>query len=204
MLIVGITGGIGSGKSAVTAELEALGIEVIDADIVAREVVEPGKPALVQITEHFGEEIILADGSLDRAELRSKVFASPDERQWLEQLLHPIIREEIIFQLNTATSPYAVLSSPLLLETNQNELVDYVVVVDVPESLQLSRTISRDNNSEAQVKAIMAAQHSREQRLEKSDYILSNDSDLKSLKTAVQQLHSTLMLRAEAHSASKK
>lgn len=204
MLIVGITGGIGSGKTAVTAELEALGIEIIDADIVAREVVEPGKPALVQITEHFGEEIILTNGSLDRTELRSKVFASPDDRQWLEQLLHPIIREEIIFQLKTATSPYAVLSSPLLLETNQNELVDYVVVVDVPESLQLSRTISRDNNSEAQVKAIMAAQHSRELRLEKSDYILSNDSDLKSLKTAVQQLHSTLMLRTEAHLDSKK
>ena len=158
MFVVGITGGIGSGKSAVTDHLETLGITVVDADKVARVVVEPGTPGLTAIAEHFGTDILLADGGLDRAALRKIVFDNPDERKVLEGITHPRIRDEIARQLSEANSPYVVLSSPLLLESGQNTFADYVVVVDVPEEVQLKRTMARDDNSEALVKQIMAAQ----------------------------------------------
>ena len=158
MLIVGITGGIGSGKSAVTQQLESLGITVIDADIVAREVVEPGETALQSISSHFGE--------LNRAELRALVFEKPEERKWLENLLHPLIRKRIVAQLNASNSSYTVLVSPLLLETDQHSLTDHIVVVDLPKELQIKRTMSRDNNNEKQVEAIINAQMQREEKLE--------------------------------------
>ena len=139
MFVVGITGGIGSGKSAVTDHLETLGITVVDADKVARVVVEPGTPGLAAIAEHFGTDILLADGGLDRAALRKIVFDNPDERKVLEGITHPRIRDEIARQLSEANSPYVVLSSPLLLESGQNTFADYVVVVvDVPEEVQLT------------------------------------------------------------------
>ena len=120
-LVVGITGGIGSGKSAVTARFESLGINVIDADLAARVIVEPGRPALAGIADHFGKDILQVDGTLDRAALRRRVFTDSQERQWLEQLTHPLIGQEILQQLRAATSPYAILSSPLLLETSQGQ-----------------------------------------------------------------------------------
>lgn len=150
-LIVGITGGIGSGKSAVTQRFEQLGITVVDADLAARVIVEPGRPALSAIAEHFGHNIIQADGTLDRAALRQRVFADESERHWLEQLTHPLIGQEILGQLTAASSAYTLLSSPLLLETSQKELANCVVVVDVPEETQLERTMARDDNDEAQV-----------------------------------------------------
>ena len=197
--IVGITGGIGSGKSAVTAQLEALGITVVDADLASRVVVEPGKPALSAIAEHFGQDSLLKDGTLDRAALRQKVFADPTERLWLEKLTHPLIGEEIATQLKAATSAYTVLSSPLLLETSQKDLCDITVVVDVPEEVQLQRTMSRDTNSEEQVRKIMAAQLPRQQRLALADEVLDNSGSITELQLAVAKLHQALLQAASRH-----
>jgi dephospho-CoA kinase len=198
--IVGVTGGIGSGKSAVTARFESLGITVVDADLAARVVVEPGKPALKAIAGHFGAELILADGTLDRATLRRRVFADESERRWLEQLTHPLIGEEIMAQLEASTSPYTILSSPLLLETRQKDLADCIVVVDVPETLQLQRTMQRDNNDEAQVRRIMAAQMGRAERLQGADIVIDNSRTLEELDELIEELHKEFLLRAERDS----
>jgi dephospho-CoA kinase len=189
MFVVGITGGIGSGKTAVSDRFASRGIEVVDADVASRVVVEPGRPALAAIADHFGPELIAADGGLDRAALRSKVFADPAERRWLERLLHPLISEYLAEQLAAVGTSYAILVSPLLLETSQSQFADRVLVVDVPEDLQVSRTMARDNNDEAQVRAIMAAQTSREARLQKADDVIVNDSDLDTLDARVEALH---------------
>ena len=196
--VVGITGGIGSGKSAVTDHLETKGITVVDADKVARVVVEPGTSGLAAIAEYFGNDILLPDGGLDRAALRKLVFDNPDERKVLEGITHPRIREEIARQLSEATSPYVVLASPLLLESGQNSFTDYVVVVDVPESVQLSRTMARDDNSEQLVKSIMAAQLDRETRLSRADTSVSNDGSLYELYARVDALHDDLLARADS------
>ncbi|MEC8469491.1 MAG: dephospho-CoA kinase [Pseudomonadota bacterium] len=200
MFVVGITGGIGSGKSAVTDHLETLGITVVDADKVARVVVEPGTPGLTAIAEHFGTDILLADGGLDRAALRKIVFDNPDERKVLEGITHPRIRDEIARQLSEANSPYVVLSSPLLLESGQNTFAHYVVVVDVPEEVQLTRTMARDDNSEALVKQIMAAQLDRQTRLSRADTSIPNDGSLETLNERVEKLHEDLLARAVAAS----
>lgn len=200
MFVVGITGGIGSGKSAVTDHLETLGITVVDADKVARVVVEPGTPGLAAIAEHFGEDILLADGRLDRAALRKIVFDNPDERKVLEGITHPRIRDEISRQLSEANSPYVVLSSPLLLESGQNTFANYVVVVDVPEEVQLTRTMARDSNGEALVKQIMAAQLDRKTRLSRADTSIMNDGSLDALYERVKKLHEDLLARAAAAS----
>jgi dephospho-CoA kinase len=199
-LVVGITGGIGSGKSAVTQRFERLGITVVDADVVARIVVEPGKPALAAIAGHFGAEILLPDGNLDRAELRRRVFADTAARLWLEQLTHPLIAQEIVDQLKASRSPYTILSSPLLLDTAQHSLADCIVVVDVPETLQLQRTMARDSNDEAQVKRIMAAQIERKARLARADIIIDNSGSLEKLDATVAQLHKEFLQRSAAYS----
>ena len=200
MFVVGITGGIGSGKSAVTDHLETLGITVVDADKVARVVVEPGTSGLTAIAEHFGTDILLADGGLDRAALRKIVFDNPDERKVLEGITHPRIRDEIARQLSEASSSYVVLSSPLLLESGQNTFAHYVVVVDVPEEVQLRRTMARDDNSEALVKQIMAAQLDRQTRLSRADTSIPNDGSLETLYERVEKLHEDLLARAAAAS----
>lgn len=196
MNVVGVTGGIGSGKTAVTDRFERLGITVVDADLAARVVVEPGKPALRAIAEYFGESLILTDGSLDRAALRHRVFANEDQRRWLEQLTHPLIAREIHDQLTASRSPYTIVSSPLLLETAQRELADCIVVVDVPEEVQLQRTMQRDDNNEEQVRRIMAAQLSRQKRLEGADFVIDNSRSLAELDSRVAQLHSEFLARA--------
>ena len=196
-MIIGITGGIGSGKSAVTARFESLGITVVDADLAARVVVEPGRPALAAIAERFGPDILQADGTLDRAALRARVFADEDERGWLERLTHPLIGREIQAQLAASGSPYTILSSPLLLETRQRDLVDLVVVVDVPEAVQLQRTVARDDNDADQVRRIMAAQLSREARLEGADIVIDNAGSLADLDPVVAELHKEFLQRAE-------
>lgn len=203
-MIVGVTGGIGSGKSAVTAMLEELGITVVDADLASRIIVEPNKPALDAIADHFGAEFLLPDGSLDRALLRSRVFSDESARLWLEQLTHPLIGEEIQRQLHNSKSVYTVLSSPLLLETHQKELADCIVVVDVPESLQIERTIKRDNNEAAQIERIMAAQMNRSERLEYADFIIDNSKSLVSLQTEVAHLHQSLLLKSSGEHAQEK
>ncbi|GAB3286824.1 dephospho-CoA kinase [Parahaliea aestuarii] len=197
-LVIGVTGGIGSGKSALTRYLETQGITVVDADVVARQVVEPGTPALAAIAGRFGGDILQADGGLDRAALRKIVFANPDERRWLEQLTHPLIGEEIQRQLAASISPYTVLSSPLLLEGSQSLLVDRVVVVDVPVEVQVERTMARDSNDEAQVRRIIAAQMDREARLAKADFVVDNSGTLAALEQRAAQLHTELLALAAA------
>ncbi|MCB1690229.1 MAG: dephospho-CoA kinase [Halioglobus sp.] len=197
-LVVGITGGIGSGKSAVTQRLEQHGITVVDADVAARVIVEPGKPALAAIAEHFGADILQQDGTLDRAKLRTRVFSDESERLWLEQLTHPLIGQEIVDQISASRSAYTVLSSPLLLDTSQKALADCVVVVDVPEAMQLQRTMQRDSNDEAQVKRIMAAQLGRDERLALADIVINNSGTLEELNSQVDELHKELLFRAEA------
>ena len=197
MFIAGITGGIGSGKSAVTDRLANRGIDIVDADVAARAVVEPGSPGLKAIAEHFGGDILQDDGSLDRAALRQRIFTNPEERHWLEQLTHPLIGEEIRRQLAVARPPYAVLSSPLLLESSQHALVDCTVVVDVPERLQLARTMARDDNSEDLVRQIMAAQLPRDRRRAGADIVIDNSEPLDTLDARVAALHEDLLRRAQ-------
>ncbi|GAC1032117.1 dephospho-CoA kinase [Pseudomonas sp. No.21] len=187
--ILGLTGGIGSGKSAVASHFGNLGVHLVDADHAARWVVEPGRPALAQITEHFGRDVLQADGQLDRATLRQRIFEQPEERRWLENLLHPLIGEEIVRDLASAQSPYAILVSPLLIESGQHRMTQRVLVVDAPEAVQVQRTMARDKVSEEQVGAILKAQASREKRLEAADDVLVNDRDLKWLQREVERLH---------------
>lgn len=197
--VVGITGGIGSGKSAVTAHLENLGIDVVDADLAARVVVEPGQPALDAIAEHFGAHILHNDGQLDRAALRKIVFEDPQARTWLESVTHPAIRQEIESQLQSATSPYVVLSSPLLLEAKQHSFVDHVVVVDVTEELQIARTTLRDSNSVELVQKIMAAQLPRTERISRADEVIDNSGTLTDLEAQADALHRRMLERAKKH-----
>lgn len=193
-MIVGLTGGIGSGKTAATDSFAELGVDVIDADLMSREVVKKGRPALDQIAARYARQnILLADGTLDRRALRDIIFENPGEKIWLESLLHPLIRDEIISRLERSTSAYSILSSPLLLETDQQSLCDRVLVIDAPESLQISRTIGRDNTNEQSVKAILANQLERSKRLARADNVIINDSDLETLQNAVRQLHQTYL-----------
>ncbi len=189
MFIVGLAGGIGSGKSAVAAEFRKLGIKVVDADLAARKVVEKGTPALTEIAEHFGTDILQTDGTLDRAALRKLVFDKEEERLWLETLLHPRIRDWIAAELASATSPYVMLESPLLFESGQHNMVGRTLLVDVPETLQLERAAARDDNSETQIKAIMTAQMSRSERQQRADDCIDNSGDLGSLSQPVETLH---------------
>lgn len=186
---LGLTGGIGSGKTAAANHFISLGVHVVDADQAARWVVEPGRPALQRLAEHFGDAVLLPDGSLDRVALRKQVFANPVERKWLEELLHPLIRAEVSAHLAEARSPYAIMVSPLLIESGQHRQVDRVLVVDVPELLQIRRTIGRDQASEEQVRAILQAQTNREERLRHADDVLPNDRDLPCLHAEVERLH---------------
>jgi len=196
--VVGITGGIGSGKSAVTEILEGLNIDIVDADVVARIIVEPGRPALDAIAKQFGPGILLPTGALDRAALRKEIFSKSSSRLWLEKLTHPLIGEEIKRQLSASSSPYTVLSSPLLLETQQKKLANFIVVVDIPVEAQVKRTAARDHNDEAQVKRIIAAQMPRTERLELADLIIDNSGSLAELKRATLQLHKDLLLKCTA------
>ena len=202
--VVGLTGGIGSGKSTIARLFAEHGVHWVDADDVAREVVEPGTPALKAIARHFGERILLESGALDRAELRSLIFQDEQQRQWLEALLHPLIRESILAQLHPGGThlsdyrlPYTLLVSPLLLETDQHELVDRIVVIDVPVDVQIARAVARDTNTREQIQRIINAQMSREERLKHADYIIDNASatanDENSAKAQVAALHDQLL-----------
>ncbi|MBU2098320.1 MAG: dephospho-CoA kinase [Gammaproteobacteria bacterium] len=188
--VVGITGGIGSGKTAATNRFASHGIDVIDADLISREVVQPGQPALAKIAGKFGaERILLEDGSLNRRALRNIIFADQTQKRWLENLLHPLIRDEIMHRLQHSKPPYCLLVSPLLLETDQHKLCDRILLIDAPEDLQVSRTRQRDQTSEDAVKAIMSSQLSREKRQRAADDIIVNDADLTTLYAAVDQQH---------------
>jgi dephospho-CoA kinase len=193
-LIVGLTGGIGSGKSEVSRRFQALGITVVDADEVARQVVAPGQPALADIAKHFGSNILLPDGELDRAQLRKIIFSQPEQKRWLESLLHPLINTQIRQQLVAAQSPYVMLSSPLLLETRQHELVDRILVIDASEALQIARASNRDANNEDQIKAIMGTQLDRNERISRSDDIIHNHGILLELDDQISKLHQQYLM----------
>lgn len=191
MLTIGLTGGIGSGKSAACKHFESLGVPIVDADMVARDVVQPNEPALQTIASHFGPEV-LTNGELNRVWLRQRIFEQPSEKLWLEQLLHPIIRERIILSLQqfaASSAHYAILASPLLIESQQTQLVDRVVVIDVPETLQLSRTTARDKVSSEQIQAIMATQLLRSERLACADDVIDNSGSDQHLQDQVNALH---------------
>ncbi len=197
MLVVGVTGGIGSGKTAATEHFQSLGITIVDADLASRVIVESGREALIRIEEHFGPEVIAADGTLDRRALREIVFNNPDERKWLEQLTHPLIGQEIVRQIQASQSPYTILASPLLLESGQSQLAQRVLLIDVPEALQIKRTTKRDDTTEEGVKAIMKAQMSRDDRRARADDIIVNDQDLAHLHQAVEKLHQRYLEMAQ-------
>ncbi|WP_107850782.1 dephospho-CoA kinase [Oceanimonas marisflavi] len=188
--VVGLTGGIGSGKSTVAELFAKQGVDIIDADIIAREVVAPGEPALAAIAGHFGPSVITESGELDRRALRARVFNHPEEKDWLNALLHPVIRERMVAACAASTSPYCLLVVPLLVENNLTGLCNRVLVVDVSPDTQLERTVKRDNSNETQIRAIMAAQANREQRLAAADDVIDNNSpDRAGLQKAVMRLH---------------
>jgi dephospho-CoA kinase len=189
MLIIGLTGGIGSGKSVASDKFKSLGITIVDADVASRTVVEPGKPALKEIEDHFGSGIITAEGKLDRNNLREIIATDPEERKWLESVLHPKIGEQITKEISESTSVYTLFVAPLLLETNSQEMCSRVVVVDVPKDVQILRTAKRDKVSPNQVEQMVAAQMEREKRLEKADDVLLNSGTIEDLEKQVEELH---------------
>ena len=188
-LIVGLTGGIGSGKSAASQWFETQGINVVDADIVAREIVEKGQPALAQIQSAFGDWVILESGELNRKALREHIFQHPSARQQLEDITHPAIRQSIIVQLEQANSPYVILVSPLLFETNQHLLTQRTLLIDASIELQIQRASQRDGQSVAQIENIIQAQMPRDRKLDLADDIAINDGHLEHLYTQLQKLH---------------
>ena len=189
MFVVGLTGGIGSGKTAVSDRFAALGIDVVDADVASRVIMDPGRPALAEIGTHFGAEMIRADGSLDRSALRRKVFADPEERRWLERLTHPLIGRELRTGIERAGSPYVILVNPIMIESGSWRGASRLLVVDAPEEIQIERTMSRDGNTAQEVRNIIAAQANRATRIELADDVIVNDGELAALDAQVEELH---------------
>ncbi|MCG9738537.1 dephospho-CoA kinase [Shewanella insulae] len=187
--VVGLTGGIGSGKTTVANLFAELGIDLVDADIVSREVVAKGTKGLTEIAQHFGPGVLLENGELNRAILRDKIFNTPSEREWLNGLLHPLIREEMLTQLHNATSAYAILVVPLLFENGLDRLVNCTLVVDISPELQIKRTTERDAVDAQQVKNIIASQASRDEKLSKADDVIDNQGDISALRSKVSALH---------------
>ena len=197
--IVGLTGGIGSGKSTVAHLFAKLGADIIDADQVARDVVATGSPALQQIAGHFGPDILNPDQSLNRPALRQIIFEDPAEKRWLEQLLHPLIRQQIRERAQNASGPYAIIMAPLLLENGGYDFVDRILVVDLPEALQVARASRRDISDSKNIEAIMATQLGRQERLARADDVIDNSGPEKELMTQVQTLHDFYREQARHH-----
>ena len=197
MLTIGLTGGIGSGKSTVAQLFKQHNIHVIDADQAARQVVKPHSSTLKKITKHFGDEILEANGSLNRPLLRERIFQHPEERLWLENLLHPLIEQVIQQQLASAQGPYVILMSPLLLESGQAKWTQRIVVIDIPEALQIQRTQERDQVTPTQIQAIMNSQWSREQRRAKANYVIENTGSIAALEEQVAYLNKIFLALAQ-------
>lgn len=195
MFIIGLTGGIGSGKSTAADFFKPLA-DVVDADEIARSIVKPNSTALEAIASHFDKNVIAPDGTLNRPWLRDKIFSEPDEKIWLENLLHPLIRTEIISTLHNSKSSYCILVSPLLLETDQHLLTNRILVVHAPEDKQIERVIKRDYATKEAVKAIMGTQLSPLIRLQKADDIVINGADICTLEKSILHLHSVYLMLA--------
>ena len=187
--VLGLTGGIGCGKSAVSAMFEKLAITVVDADIIARQVVKPHSPGLAAISEHFGTQVLNPDSSLNRAQLREIIFADTAQKTWLNNLLHSLISEKTLTDLHSANSAYVVLVAPLLFENGLEQYCDRTLVIDVPVEIQLKRTIARDNTSEQQARSIIAAQMSREDKLHRADDVIDNNRPLHLVEQDIMRLH---------------
>lgn len=195
--ILGLTGGIGSGKSAASAWFEMQNIHVVDADIVAREVVMPGQPTLNKIQQAFGEWVLLENGELNRRALRDHIFQTPDARKTLENITHPAIRSSMIQQLKEAKSPYAILVSPLLFETSQHELTQRTLLIDASKELQIQRASARDGQSIEQIQNIIQVQMARDKKQQLADDIVLNDGHLEHLYLQLMPLHKIYLDQAE-------
>ncbi len=203
MLVVGITGGIGSGKSTAADRFSKLGVPVIDADVVAREVVKPGQPACNKVIETFGEEVANEDGGLNRAKLRQIVFADAVKKAELENILHPIIHAEILQQLSHLTATYAIVVIPLLAESKREYPLDRILVVDIPPELQLDRVSVRDQQSAEQIQRIIDLQASRQERLAIADDVISNAGTTEDLLISVDELHKKYLKIAQSSDRSE-
>jgi dephospho-CoA kinase len=196
-LLIGLTGGIASGKSAVAEIFAQLGAPVLDTDQIARDVVEPGTPTLARLVAEFGTEILDANGRLDRARMRARVFADPEQRKRLEAITHPAIREELAARAQRAQGPYQIHVIPLLVESGRADLYDRVLLVDTSEEAQLKRLLARDGSSQEQARQILAAQASREDRLDAADDVIVNTGTLQDLQLFVQTLHRNYTVLSE-------
>lgn len=204
MYTVGLTGGIASGKNAATDMFAELGVEIIDADIIAREIVEPGQPALKEIEATFGPEAICEDGSMNRPFMRELVFSDDDKRDMLNAITHKRIIETMFHRAEVSQSPYCILSVAILIEIGVADLVDRVIVVDIPEQMQIERVMARDNQTEEQARNILKAQLPRLERLARADDVLDNTSTLDELRKRVEGAHQQYLLFAKAKNASEK
>ena len=189
MFVVGLTGGIGSGKTVASDRFEELGVKVVDADIASRVVVEIGKPALSSIEDEFGSDVISDDGSLNRAKLREIIFKDDKAKSWLESLLHPLIGQHILDEIASATSKYVILVSPLLFETTQFQMCNRTLLIDVPKDIQILRTAKRDKVPESQVEKIIASQMDRDQKIGKADDVIVNDGEIGDLISKIDKIH---------------
>jgi dephospho-CoA kinase len=189
MLKVGLTGGIASGKSTVSQLFSTLGIDIIDADLIAHQLVEPGQDCLDKITQTFGENFLLNNGELDRHQVRQLIFSDPEAKQQLEAILHPKIRQQLIIQSDNSSSPYCILSVPLLIEAKMTSLVNRILVIEIGPDEQLKRLCQRDNISDSQAIDIVEAQSSSQQRTSMADDIIINNNSLEKLNVVVGSLH---------------
>jgi len=196
--VLGLTGGIGCGKTAVSNMLAELGITIVDADIIARQVVEPGTEGLNAIVKHFGTDILNEHGALNRSELRARIFSNTEQKAWLNALLHPLIRTKLITDLKNAQSDYVVLVAPLLFENELDSYCNRTLLIDVPVEIQITRTTKRDNISTEQAKQIIDAQMSREQKQHKADDILNNNRNLNDVKQDLLELHKYYLQQAKS------
>lgn len=190
MLKIGLTGGIGSGKSTVADYFQQLGAPIIDADKIAHQLTLSDSPALKKIQSYFGNDILLDDGSLDRKQLREIIFTNPDKKNWLESLLHPMILKEMKKQIQQSDYPYCICVIPLLVESSKKiDFIDRVLVIDVPMKLQIKRAKDRDQTDPESVQLVIDSQSKRQERLAIADDVILNNKDLNSLKAKVEKLH---------------
>ncbi|MGF1700004.1 dephospho-CoA kinase [Photobacterium makurazakiensis] len=197
-IVIGLTGGIGSGKTTVANLFADYSIDIIDADVVAREIVAPGSAGLQAIEEKLGSDILLTDGNLDRSKLRAAIFSDDNLKHWLNELLHPMIRQKMQADIQQTTSPYCLLVIPLMVENNLQTMTNRLLVVDVDEDTQIARTTQRDGVDIEQVKSILASQASRQERLAVADDVISNNGDSASLDEQVLALHQQYLAMSQS------
>lgn len=189
MQVIGLTGGLGSGKTTVCAMFAALGVPIIDADIIAHEITAPHQPAVTAIIQHFGDTVLSSPDLLDRKKIRDIIFKNPNERRWLENLLHPLIIARIKDKISALSAPYCIVAIPLLFETGPYDFIDRILVIDADETMQLARVKLRDGMTDTQITEMLNTQISRDERIKLADDIIYNHGNLADLNIAVEQLH---------------